>query len=155
MATATYRIGPSDFFTPGDLRADAATLDSQVQGLDAVLATGNVPPDFHDSWLSWVTRWNTFRADHFDGFFAGFFAALNDSNRDELISYENQFQQWRSQAAGFGQTPPGPDIEPSEGAGDTLGKHAANQLSGLPSLSSVTWILVAGAVVLLLWRFAK
>lgn len=155
MDAATYRIGPSDFFTPGDLRADASTLDGQVQALDKVISVGNVPPDFSDTWLSWLNSWNAFRSDHFDGFFSGFFSALNDSNRDELISFERQFQQWRSQTAGFGQTPPGPDIEPSEGAGDTFGKHVANQLGGLPSASSFTWLLVAGAVVLLLWRFAK
>jgi len=155
MAAATYRIGPSDFFTAGDLEADASTLDGQVQALDAVIATGNVPPDFDDSWLSWVTTWNSFRSDHFDGFFSGFFSALNDSNRDQLISFENQFQQWRSQAAGYGQTPAGPDIEPSTGAGDTFGKHVANQLGGLPSLSSFTWVIVAGVVLLVVWRFAK
>ncbi len=158
MGTATYRIGPSDVFLPGDLRADAATLDGQVQQEVAALASSSsVPTDVADSFSAWVISWNQFRSANFDGFFSSFFSSLNDSNRDQLISFENQYGTWRSQIASYGTTPPGPEIEPSTGSGDTLGAQLGNQLKnlGLPSLSSVTIFLVVGAGIFLLWKFAK
>lgn len=154
MGTATYRIGPSDFFTPGDLTADANTVQAQVDVLHQ-LVNGNesVPPDFSDQWQAFETHWKGFYADHFGGFFSSWFSAFNDANRDELISYENQLQAFQAQAQGFGANIID-EVGPSSGSGDTLGRQAGAQLAGfpLPSLSTVVVLAVVAIVAFVLWK---
>jgi hypothetical protein len=154
-AAPTYRIGPSDFFTPGDLRADADTLNAQVGRVDAQV-TGNeyVSPDFLDGWTAFIARWKAFYEDHWGGFFSSWLSAVNDSNRDQLIAFERDFGAWASRAASEGARIVDPIYAPSTGAGDTLGKHVDDQLKDLPSpggLFSSAAILV---VVLVLGYFA-
>lgn len=155
MPAATYRVGPSDFFTPGDLESDAATLDNQVEQLDAQVE-GNeaVPPLFVDQWVAFQGQWKAFYADHFSGFFSSLFSALNDGNRDELVRYENQFQAFADKAAsGWGAQVIAP-VLPSSGTKDTLGEHAKAQAAGLPlpSISSIVVLAVAAVVVLVVWK---
>ncbi len=95
---ATYRIGPNDYFTPSDLQADADTLASQVAALDAVWS--NVPGgklnDVDDSWIVFTSQWNAFYRNVFGGGSIGdFLAALNNSNRDQLIQFEQRFDRLR------------------------------------------------------------
>lgn len=150
MAAATYRIGPSDFFTPGDLQADADTLNSQVQTLDLVL-DGNeaAPQTWWDAWQAWMSEWKKFYSSTFGGFFGALFASFNDANRDQLISFENQFAAWAQQAAGYGAALPGPTLEPSQGSHDTLGDHVAKQTAALPSATSI--VIVVLVLIALVW----
>lgn len=132
MASPTYRIGPSDVFTPGDLKADADTLNAQVGELDAQIE-GNEAIDqtLVDQWTAFHQAWTSFYSSQFGGFFTNLLTALNDSNRDQLIQYEQTFanfaqelqQQDNLQIAGG-------VVQPSSGSGDTLGKQIANQLGG-------------------------
>jgi hypothetical protein len=132
MAAASYRIGPSDFFTPGDLKADADTLDGQVDALDGGLRSANASGDFFDSWEAWRSGWKSYYSNNFGGFFQNLWTALNDSNRDALISYEQQFASWRDQARAAGAQLYGADINVSTGSGDSIGKQISN--SGLPGI---------------------
>jgi hypothetical protein len=152
VAAATYRIGPSDFFTPGDLQADAQTLDAQVSQLDQQILA-NTSPDFSGSWEAWVSGWRSFYGDHFGGYFSSFLSSWNDSNRDALISYENQFSTWSQQAQQQGAQSYGPTIQPSTGSGDTLGAHLAAQ--GLPSAGGITALVVAVIVLIVVFGVMK
>lgn len=154
MGTGTYRIGPSDFFTPGDLTADANTVQAQVDVLNG-LVNGNesVPPDFTDQWQAFETHWKGFYADHFGGFFSSWFSAFNDSNRDELISYENQLASFQDQAKAFGADIIG-ETAPSTGAKDNIGDQLAAQGLHLPSVSTVVIFAVVAIVAFVIWKRA-
>lgn len=148
-----YRIGPSDFFTPGDLEADAKVLDGQMQALDAVVSANSaIPASWLASWKSFKTAWDAFNGDHFSGWFSSFGSALNDSNRDELIRYEDQFEQWLSDAGGYASSlPAGSVTVPSTGSGDTLSKQLDQQLGTDNAISKIAWI--AGGVAALWFGF--
>jgi hypothetical protein len=154
MASATYLVGPSDFFTPGDLEADAATLNGQVSSLDAQIE-GNeaVPQTFVDQWTSFEAAWGSFYSSSFSGYLSSLVSALNDSNRDALISYENQFAAFAAQASSFGATLVAP-VAPSNGSGDTIAKQLSAQTGGLslPSLTSIAVVAVAVIVILVVWK---
>lgn len=137
-AAGQYRVGPSDFFTPGDLNSDADTLNAQVVALDHSLDGNMRPPtDWFDAWNVWLARWKAFYNKTFGGgAFSDFFAALNDSNRDELVSWEKQFETWYSQAQGYGSAlADGARVEPREKSGDSLDNHLDKL--GLPSLNTL------------------
>jgi len=156
VGAATYRIGPSDFFTPGDLQADAATLDAQVTTLDAEIEGSEAAsPAFVDQWNVWTQQWKAFRDEHFDGWFSSLFSALNDSNRDDLIRFEMQFSSFAKRAASFGADVVAP-VDPSTGSKDTLGHHIGDQAAGLPSISTgaIVTVAVAAIVVIVVWRQA-
>ncbi len=156
MASATYRVGPSDVFSGGDLQADAATLDTQVEALDAQIEGNEAAPiDFVDQWVAWQGTWKTFQAQHFGGVFSSFVSALNDSNRDDLIRYEGQFASFAAQAKSFGANVIAP-VTVSGGTHDTLGDLLKNQTSGitslLPSSTTLVVLAVAAVVVLVVWK---
>ena len=143
-----YRVGASDFFFPGDLKADADTLDAQIMTLDdSTTANPLIAGDWLDSWLAWMNGWKRFWVD------VGFFSITNGT-RDQLISYESQFAAWYQQAQQQGASTPGPLIEPSDGTGATFGKHAAKQLEDLP-LPSLTSIIIIAALLLGLFIASK
>lgn len=148
-ATATYRIGPSDFFTPGDLSADADTLNGQIELLDEQLGDGDPPLEFQDQWTHFQGSWATFYNEHFGGFFSSLFTALNDANRDDLIRYENQFTDFERSAKAYGAELVAP-VGPSSGSKDTLGDHLTAQ--GLPSSTTLVVIAVALVAVLIAWK---
>lgn len=148
MAAPRYRVGPSDFFLPGDLKADADTLDAQVMLLDdSTTANALIAGDWLDSWVAWMNGWKRFWAD------VGFFSITNGT-RDQLISFELQFQSWYQQAQQQGAHTSGPLIQPSDGTGATLGKQAAAQLKDLP-LPSTTSIIVIAVLLLGLFVASK
>lgn len=151
MGTATYRIGPSDFFTPGDLQADADTVQGQIDALDAELL-GNfaTPLDFSDQWSHFENDWKNFYTDHFGGFFSNLFSALNDSNRDDLVRYENQLAAFQTQAAGFGAKLIAP-VAPSTGSQDTLGAQLKAQ-GILPSTTGLILLAVAAIALIVVWK---
>jgi hypothetical protein len=154
---ATYRIGPSDFFLPGDLKADAELLNSQVDALDASIDPLQASDTFRDGWEVFRRRWKDFFDDHFGGYLSSVWASLNNSNRDELISFERQFVSWSTEAKQQGIDPPGPTIEPSTGTADTFGAHLNQQIkdAGLPDLST---LLIGAAIIVGLvvaWKVSK
>jgi hypothetical protein len=151
----TYRVGPSDFFTAADLASDAAALDAQIKGLDALLQDAPAAPEaWFDAWNVYYAKWWKFFKDHFGGWFDNWVTAFNDSNRDELISFEQQFETWAAQAAEYkAQLPDGSRIGPRTKSGDSLDNHLAGL--GLPSLNTIALVagIVAGGVVL--WKAVK
>lgn len=157
MATATYRVGPSDFFTPGDLSADADTLNGQVTDLD-VQVEGNesIAQSDLDAWTSWLAQWKAFYSKEFGGFFTNLLTALNDANRDQLIQYETTFGNFATQFSTAGATIAGGVVAPSTGSKDTIGAQTAAQTAGLPSLpSSTTIIVVVVLLIILLFAFKE
>jgi hypothetical protein len=149
----SYRIGPSDVFTPGDLSADAATLNNQINALDNLDWTKPSQALF-DAFFAFKSEWRTWYTETFSGWLGAFGAAFNDGNRDELIQFEIRFATFAVQyAAESGNTLPGGVVQPSTGAKDTLGQHLADQLQPLvPSLDMgkvliAVGLVVAGAVV--------
>jgi hypothetical protein len=153
VAAATYRIGPSDVFSPGDLQADANTLDTQVEILDAQIE-GNtaVPADYVDQWVAFQGQWKAFYANEFSGYFSALLASFNDANREQLIAYEKQFAAFASKSGSFGAQVIAP-VEPSTGAKDTLGDLLKNQgLPSLPSTTSVVVVIVAIIIALVVWK---
>jgi hypothetical protein len=154
---AVYRVGRSDFFTPGDLAADADTVDAQVTALDVSL-DGNeqAPQDWWDNWNAFVADWRGFYSKNFkgNGFFGNLVEALNDSNRDQLVAYETRLDTWASQAAGYGAgLPDGARTSVSSGSGDSLNNHLSNL--GLPSVGGLTVLVVVGVIAIFAWRFVK
>lgn len=146
MAAATYRIGPGDFFTPSDLAADADTLNSQVNALDDSL-NGNetAPTSWWDQWNVFVSRWRGFYTSNFGGFWSNLSTALNNDNRDQLVSYERQFQTWADQARGYGASIGGGVIQEAEPPTNHI-------LPDLPSLGSVSIVLVLVIIALVVLK---
>lgn len=152
-AAGTYRVGRSDFFTPGDLKADADALNAQVHALDdALQAPSSAPDSWFDSWNGWYAGWWSFYKSTFEGgYLSNLAAALNDSNRDELVSHEQQFETWAKQAADYGvQLPDGGRTAPSSGSGDSLSNHLAGL--GLPSLQTIGILIGIAVGVYFLWK---
>ncbi len=142
-----YRIGPSDFFTPGDLQSDARTLNDAVNRLDDADWTKPSQALF-DAWTSFIPEWRGFYTGNFLGWTDAFLASLNDSTRDQLIQFETRFLGFVTdyqQQTGIAL----PDVvQPSTGAKDTLADHLKNQLGPLlPSFDSGKVLLVAGLIV--------
>jgi hypothetical protein len=150
MNKATYRIGPSDFFAPSDLAADAETVNGQIALLEPQVLT-QAPVDFVDQWTSFESSWRAFYADHFAGFFSKIFTAFNDSNRDQLIQFENQLGAFQDKAKDYGASLIG-QVDPSAGAGDNVGAQLGAQGLALPSLTTI--VVVAGLVIvaLFVWK---
>lgn len=156
MATATYRIGPSDFFTGGDLKADADTLNGQVDALDAQIeGNENVDPTLVDQWTAWHQSWKQFYSDEFGGFFRNLLTALNDSNRDQLIQFETTFGNFAQQLATQGATLAGGVVAPSTGSKDTIAAQASQQLGGDASGLATKVIIVVALVVVALFLWKK
>lgn len=158
-ATATYRIGPSDFFTPGDLKADADTLDGQVTDLDQQIE-GNEGVDTteSDQWTAWLARWKAFYSSEFGGFFTNLLTALNDGNRDQLIQFEKDFSNFATTFATQGAQLAGGVVQPSTGSGDTIGAQASQQVKDLPTgvfPSSTSIIIILGLIVAALFIFKE
>lgn len=157
MASPTYRIGPSDFFTPGDLKADADTLNTQVGQVDAQVE-GNEAIDstFVDQWTAFHQAWSQFYSSQFGGFFTNLLTALNDSNRDQLIQYEKTFANFAQQLQQQGQAQiAGGVVEPSSGSGDTLSAQLNQQLGGEASGLATKVIVVAALLVVALFIWKK
>lgn len=156
MATATYRIGPSDFFTGGDLAADADTLDQQASDLDAqVEGNEQVDQNLHDQWGAWLTSWRSFKSDHFGGFFSNLLSALNDGNRDQLIQFEKTFANFAQQFQSTAQVNlAGGIIQASSGSGDTIGAQLNQQLGGDTSglATKVIVVMVLVVVAIFFWK---
>ena len=132
MATAaTYRISSGDFFTPGDLAADAQTLDAQVKLTD--LGT--------PEWAAFAAQWDAFYADHFGGFLSTFFTAFNDGNRDQLVQFEARYSALAA-AAGVSRATD-VQVKPDVSALDQL----KGQLLGSGPLVSWSTALVVVAVI--------
>jgi hypothetical protein len=155
-AAATYRIGRSDFFLPADIKADADALNAQVHELDNALQSNTAAPvAWFDTWNAWYAGWWAFYRSTFDGgYISNLLAAINDSNRDELVAHEEQFEIWRQQAAEYG-TPlsEGSHTAPSSGSGDSLKNHLADL--GLPSVQTIGILVGIIVGLYVLWRAAK
>ncbi len=147
-ATATYRIGPSDFFTPNDLAADAETLQAQILALDPLIVDA-APMEFFDQWTHFETAWRTFYEQHFGGFVSNLLTAFNDANRDDLIRYETQFASFEQQAKEFGVGLVAP-VGPSSGAKDNIGAQLAAQ--GLPGTGTLVILAVAAIALIVTWK---
>jgi len=131
MGNATYRIGPSDFFTPGDLAADARTLNGQINALDDA-NWDSIPDDLFQAWNGFLSEWRTFYSASFGGFFTNLSTALNDGNRDQLIQFETRFATFAAQYQGAsGKALPGGVVNVSTGAKDNFGSQLLNQLQPL------------------------
>ncbi len=156
MGAATYRVGRSDFFTPGDLKSDADALNAQVHALDDALQTNTAAPAaWFDSWNAWYAGWWSFyKADFEGGYLSNLLTALNDSNRDELVAHEEQFETWRTQAAEYGTSlPDGGHTAPSAGSGDSLRNHLADL--GLPSLQTIGILVTIAVGAYILWKATR
>lgn len=138
---ATYRIGPTGLFTNEDLKADALTLDTQVNRLDD-LPMEEVSETFFDAWIAFWSEWKKFYANTILGSFFG--PAWNDANRDQLIQFENRFEALSVEyAAQTGKTIL--DVtKPGTGPKDKLGDV-------FPSLRVIfeayKWVIIGIAVV--------
>jgi hypothetical protein len=155
-ATATYRIGPSDVFTGGDLAADADTLNTQVTDLDGqVEGNEQIDQAALDQWTLWLGTWKKFYTDEFGGFFRNLFTALNDSNRDQLIQFETTFGNFAQQFSTAGAAVAGGVVAPSTGSKDTIGDQLKNQnlpKGLLPSGLTVEIVIGLLIVLVFLWK---
>jgi hypothetical protein len=139
-----YRIGPSDFFTPGDLAADARTLNDQINNLDG--QNWDAPSQsLFSAFQSFLSEWRSFYSSNFGGFFTNLATALNDSNRDQLIQFENRYTSFVNQyRLESGNNIPDV-VAPSTGAQDTIGAQLLNQLQPLiPQFNIKNVLIVVG-----------
>lgn len=113
VGAATYRIGPGDLFLPGDLKADADTLASQMEALDAQTnGAAGLPRDLVNAWVLFQGDWAAFYYAHFDGVLDEWLTAANDSNRDQLLQFETRFQKIVDGFRAAGLAVAGTDVEP-------------------------------------------
>jgi hypothetical protein len=157
MASPTYRIGPSDFFTPGDLKADADTLNGQVDELDAQIEGNDaIDQTLVDQWTAFHQTWKAWYASQFGGFFTNLVTALNDANRDQLIQYEKTFANFAQQLQQQNNLQlAGGVIQPSSGSGDTIGAQVSQQLGGADVSGLATKVIVVAVllvVALFIWK---
>lgn len=122
---ATYRIGPADFFIGADLKADAETLDAQVEGLAKVVdatSVDDIGEDLKSSWNTFYAAWFNYFQDTYknQSGFEAFLNALNDGNRDQLIQYEERFADLHSKLAAKGVDSAAVNVAVSLGAPDTV-----------------------------------
>lgn len=117
---ATYRIGPSDFFTPGDLKADADTLQSQVVALERQSnGRPGLPIDLVDAWVLFQGDWAAFYYQNFGGWLTNFLTAANNSNRDQLVQFEVRFADIAKRYANAGVEAAGVSVQPKAESGPT------------------------------------
>lgn len=156
-STPTYRIGPSDVFTPGDLAADASTLDGQVDELDTQIeGNDQVDQNLQDQWTAFHAEWKAFYADHFGGFFSNLFTALNDSNRDQLIQEETKFANFYAQFKQLGVAGLAAGaVAPSAGSGDTIGAQVAAQVGPEASSLATKGIVILVLVIIAIFVFRE
>lgn len=155
-SAATYRVGRSDFFTPGDLDADAQTVNAQVDAFDNAMDGNTISPqDWFDAWNVWLAQWRYFFKDKFSGgYLSDIATALNDSNRDDLVRYETQLEEWIKQGTDYGiGLPPGSRVTPSSGSGDSIDNHLKG--IGLPDLNTIALLVTVLGGAYALWKFAK
>lgn len=146
--TSSYRIGPSDFFTPGDLLADAATLNDQVNRLND--QNWDKPSEgLYDAFQAFLSEWRRFYSS------MGFWSALNNGNRDELIQMETRFGVFvaKYQEESGMQIPD--VVAPSTGTKDGLGDQLRNQLQPLIPSVNMTYVLIAIILGALVWFFGR
>ena len=122
-----YRIGPDDYFTGGDLKADAETLNGMMEATATVVdGTSNresvIGSDLLQSWNSLYAAWFNYFQDTYKSSsgFDNFLTALNDGNRDQLIQYENRFADLHAQLKAKGVYSALADVAGSLGAPDTV-----------------------------------
>jgi hypothetical protein len=143
---ASYRIGPSDFFTSDDLAADAETLKGQIAVLDGLNWDG-VSQALFDSWLQYLSDFNRFYSGTFVSNWFG--AGWNNSNRDELIQLERRYldflSRWEKES---GEPAPGGVVNPSTGTKDSFADHLKDQLPETGDLLIWVGVLVAIVVVI-------
>lgn len=166
---ATYRVGPSSgflglgtsftqllsgggapaTFSPSDLQADADTLNGQVALLDAAFqAAGGVTPgsDLVNAWVLYQGDWAAFYADHFASWIDKQLTAWNDSNRDQLVQFEERFATIRDRMKALGVDTASEDVNPNlptdDGSGTaiwlTIVITLALVIAGIVFLSRVT-----------------
>ena len=139
--TSSYRIGPSDLFTPGDLEADANTLNDQINRLNN--ANWDKPTQgLFDAFQSFLSEWRGFYSQGF-----GLFTALNDANRDQLVQFETRFQGYVGQYQEQSGVSVPDVVAPSSGSQDNIGAQIRNQLQPLLPSVNMTYALVALVVV--------
>lgn len=143
---AEYRIGPTGLFTPGDLHADADTLNGQIQALDDAKSShgGRLSPT-SIAFLKFLNEWNQFYYNTFGGFFDDLAAALNNDNRDQLIQFENRFQVFASDLSKEGIVVPGGIIQTPKGDGGLFGP-VKDLFAGLGA--GFKWLIVGGIVAI-------
>lgn len=152
-----YRIGPSDFFTNEDLKADALTLNSQIDLLDDQ-PFEKVTEEWFDAWMAFRSEWKRFYSGTILGGIFG--PAWNNGNRDQLIQFEERFKVWAAEyAVQVGGSLPGGIVVPSTGTKDTFGDHLLKQIEPLVKplavvADSYKWYLIGGAalVALIVYR---
>ena len=108
-----------------------------------------------DGWNAFLSEWRGFYKGTFGGLFN--FSAWNDSNRDQLIQFEQRFGEFANEYQAATQTTlPGGVVSPSTGTQDNLGSHVLNQLQPLiPSMNIRTVLLVVGAVGVTVFVFRR
>jgi len=124
---STYRIGPNDFFTGSDLKADAVTLNSQVSGMSRVIQdlpqnSDVLGADLETTWASFESQWDSYFQNTYatSNAFDNFLTALNDGNRDQLIQYESRFADLHEQIKAKGVDSAAVNVAVSLGAPDTV-----------------------------------
>ena len=165
IGKATYRIGPADVFTGGDLLADAQTLQTQVVALDAqVEGVSGLSADTVKSWVLFQGDWAAFYASTFNsgqsGDLSNFLTALNDANRDQLIQFENRFADIAAALKQAGVSSVAADVAVSAGAPDTVVAAIAQADQAVknlvPSLGiGLGTVVVLAVVVVVAWRLIR
>jgi hypothetical protein len=154
--TPSYRIGPSDFFTSGDLLADANTLNDQVNRLNDQFHSGTtVSDDLWNAWADFIQQWRGYYSDTFGGVFGGFFAAFNDSNRDQLIQFETRFQNFVIEYQDQTRTSVPDVVAVSSGTKDNIGEQLRNQLQPLVPSVNMTYVLIALVIGIVVYFAGK
>ncbi len=143
---SVYRIGKVGLFTNEDLKADAATLDGQVNRLDDADMT-KVSQTFFDAWWNFRGEWKRFYSNTILGSFFG--PAWNDANRDQLIQFEERYADFAAQyAQQTGHALPDVVAPNPTGPEDSFGDHFKKAVGpALAVVDSYKWWILGGAVL--------
>lgn len=144
----SYRIGPSDFFLPSDLLADANTLNDQINRLDD--QNWDKPSQgLFDAFQDFISEWRKFYTS------MGFFSALNNSNRDQLVQFETRFIAFVSNYQAESGVNVPDVVAPSSGTKDTFGDHIRNQLQPLAPSLNITYVIIAVILGIVVYFLGK
>jgi len=139
------------FSSPGELKAAADRINSEVEGLDdAIDGNEDIPQATWDAWSSFWSRWKAFYNENFSSPVWSWLTSRTGSLSDQLESWTADAKNFATQFQKYGVEVPGGVLSPAE---PFSLKDLANPLKGFGITVDVALVLVV--VGLIVWKGMK
>lgn len=101
-------LGAGLIVSPGQIADEAAVVNSDVQRIDAVAASADVPAAVLSEWAQFKTLWDGFYESH-----DSFWSAGNwwGGSYDQVLDYKDRVKNWAAVFARYGAGVAGPSVE--------------------------------------------